>query len=171
MMCQEVYSPPRLAKVARQFGLPGGWDLDSTTVDELENAWGFSNETMQRKAMRFVEATGPTLANGSPTCINFSIATNLNGKDMIEEEKRQRPIEAGTHLESCLKMHRKHHQSGRCFFHEHPLSATSWNDPSVTAVAGIDGVTRTRAHMCRYGGGTSGNQPDFSPNRRLRLKN
>ena len=37
----KIYSPPRIARVAREFGLAEGWNLDFATIDEMGRNWDF----------------------------------------------------------------------------------------------------------------------------------
>ena len=69
----EVYSPPRLTKVASEYGLRPESALDLTTVDEVDGvAWDFNQEWIQRKAVERIAKTKPVVVMLCPTCAPFS---------------------------------------------------------------------------------------------------
>eukprot|EP00973_Karenia_brevis_P045196 6260919-Karenia_brevis.AAC.1 len=41
--------------------------------------------------------------------------------------------------------------AGRYFVHEHPLSATSWQQPCMQELQRDERVMKTKANMCAYG--------------------
>ena len=47
----EVYSPPRVAKMAKRLGMKAGWSLDLTGIDESDNEqWDFSRPEQRARA-------------------------------------------------------------------------------------------------------------------------
>ena len=50
----EVYSPPRVAAMARTMGLRAGWSLDLTTRDHDGKWWNFNDLEMRNRAIRKV---------------------------------------------------------------------------------------------------------------------
>ena len=68
----EVYSPERIAKVARKFGLQAGSFFD------LTNGWDFNVEEHRRKAWVKIKEESPYLLIGSPPCTYFSMLQELN---------------------------------------------------------------------------------------------
>ena len=48
----EVYSPPRIAKLASELGMQGGFSLDLTNPDELGYVWDFSKQECRQRARR-----------------------------------------------------------------------------------------------------------------------
>ena len=147
----EVHSYPRVTEVAKQFGLAEGWSLDLTTEGEMGNKWDFSRKGWQKKALRKIETMEPTLIIASPVCINCSIVMNLNWRETGLDERKRRMDEARVHLEFCAKIYRGQHQEGRGVPHGHPLGATCWGEPGVTARGGMDLVIKTKARTCCYG--------------------
>ena len=65
--------------------------------------------------------------------------------------KQRKLKDARMHLEFSLQIYKKQHQAGRSFLHEHPFSAISWKAQVTMSLASVDGVIKTKAHMCRYG--------------------
>ncbi len=68
----EMYSSPRVALEAREFGLNTGEAMDLTT------GWDFSAQQDQDKAMQYLREYKPKLVIGSPTCRMFSQLQRLS---------------------------------------------------------------------------------------------
>ena len=145
----EVYSPDRVAKVARSFGLVAGSSFD------LTNGWDFCREDHKRMAWKRIREESPYLLIGSPPCTYFSMLQELNvavhghkpeWKAKFEEAKRK----AITHIEFCCSLYKFQIQQGRHFLHEHPWSARSWALPCVQRLLDHPSVELTQAHMCRF---------------------
>lgn len=147
----EIYSPPRVIRFAKQYGLVGGWSLDLTTHDEHGRQWDFSKEEMRNRAMEKINKDELTLVIGSPVCTNFSPMVNANWGNLKEEEKHKRISDARVHLNFCIEVYKAQHKAGRYFLHEHPLAATSWQEPGIMVLENSEGVIRTKVHMCRFG--------------------
>ena len=84
----EVYSPPRVAKMATDLGLGPGWSLDITTQDSQGMAWDFADSACRRKAIALVNQSRPLLLVLSPMCKYFSALQNLS-KGFRDEETFQ----------------------------------------------------------------------------------
>ena len=67
----EVFSPPRVTEIAKEFGLKPGDAMDLTT------GWNFSNPEHQKKAEDLIEQRKPQLLIGSPMCRMYSALQNL----------------------------------------------------------------------------------------------
>ena len=74
----EVYSPARVARMARKMGLSQGWSLDLTTEDTDGRAWDFNHMEMRNRAIRKLLQDKPRLLVGSPMCIAYSCMNNIN---------------------------------------------------------------------------------------------
>ena len=61
----EVYSPPRVAAMARRMGMRQGWSLDLTTCDKDGRAWGFKIVEMWNGTIRPVAQDKPIIPIGS----------------------------------------------------------------------------------------------------------
>ena len=68
----EVYSPERVARVAKKFGIVSGSSMD------LTNGWDFEREDHKRLAWKRVRGEAPYLPIGSPPCTCFSVLQELN---------------------------------------------------------------------------------------------
>ena len=68
----EVFSPERVAQVARRFGLVAGTSFD------LTNGWNFTLEGNKRKAWTRIREESPYLLIWSPPCNYFGLLQELN---------------------------------------------------------------------------------------------
>ena len=68
----EVFSPERVAQVARRFSLVAGTSFD------LTHGWAFTLEDRKRKAWVKIRGESPYLLIGSPPCTYFSMLQELN---------------------------------------------------------------------------------------------
>eukprot|EP00972_Heterocapsa_arctica_P024003 3536155-Heterocapsa_arctica.AAC.1 len=57
---------------------------------------------------------------------------------------------ARVHLHFCLELYTIQKAAGRYFLHEHPATATSWQDPKVLRFMQQHGVDTTIMHACQY---------------------
>merc|ERR1739836_104715 len=130
----EVYSVPRVTTVASKMGLKAGWALDLCTLDEMGRPWDFTQVDMRNKATRKVLEDTPLILVGSPPCTDWSVLMNLNWDKMDPAEVAERKRIARVHLEFCAKLYRIQHRAGRYFIHEHPNSATSWQEEAIASI-------------------------------------
>ena len=146
----EVYSPERIAKVAREFGLNPGSSMD------LTNGWDFSMPEHRRQAWKQIEKEDPYLLIGSPPCTWFSILMELNvhvNKNNPEwmakyEREKARAIE---HVNFCCSLYERQLKKGKHFLHEHPWSARSWKLEKIEKLLSNPAVALTQGHMCQFG--------------------
>jgi hypothetical protein len=143
----EVFSPPRVAEMAREMGLGGGWSLDITTSDENGKPWDFSKPEMRRKAKKLVEETKPTLLIGSPMCREWSILQNLNKARRDPEVWKQKMAEARTHFEFVVDLYKNQSRQGRYWLHEHPKSARSWREKGMVELLARGDSILVEGHM------------------------
>ena len=72
-VASEIYSPPRIAALARSLGLSPGFALDITVIDpEDGQPWNFDVAAKREKAERGVRQEKSLLLIGSPMCRAFS---------------------------------------------------------------------------------------------------
>ena len=144
----EVFSPPRIAEAAKEFGLIPGESMD------LATGWDFSKAADRRRAIEQIKTQKPFVIVGSPPCTLFSILQGLNkhrlGKKW-EEEFEERKKGAIRHVEFCTELYRLQSAAGRYWVHEHPESATSWSLKTMVQLHGLPGVIKVRADQCMYG--------------------
>ena len=127
----EIYSPPRVTACIRllpELRLIPGFALDLTTADSDGKLWDFDSKEMRERAMRRVKEERPLLLVGSPMCTAFSTWQRTNSLlkcPVIVAAEKKRAVE---HLLFCISFYREQMLHGRCFHHEHPALASSWQD-------------------------------------------
>ncbi len=101
----EVYSPPRITKVAREMGMSAAWALDLTEVDPEDGLpWDLSKPEKRRKAMSLVDTDKPLMLIGCPMCGALSTWQNINYAKMSPEERAQKIAEALLHLRFTVQL-------------------------------------------------------------------
>ena len=100
--------------------------------------------------MKKLKAERPLLLVGSPMCAAFSRWQRINNliRDpvTVQAEKKR----AIVHLEFCMELYREQIRHGRYFVHEHPVYATSWQEPSVEKLMGEIGVEKAICDQCLH---------------------
>ena len=147
----EVYSPPRVVAMAKRMGLRAGWSLDLTTTDENGDAWDSNKVAMRNKAARKLIQDKPRLLIGSPTCTPFSQMNNINYTKMSREEVEQRLDHGRVHLEFCARLYEIQWREGRHLLHEHPQTASSWQERCIEKLMTKNGVQRVDGDQCMHG--------------------
>ena len=66
----EMYSPPRVTKESRKFGIQAGEAMD------LSTGWDFRKQEDRDRAIRYIDNEKPELIIGSPMCTMFSVLQN-----------------------------------------------------------------------------------------------
>ena len=74
----EIYSPPRMTKMARQLGMEGEIALDLTTTDEKSEPCDLRKQQMREKAIRLLNETKPAVLITKLLCTTFSATQNIN---------------------------------------------------------------------------------------------
>ena len=64
----EIYTPPRVCKMAESFGLRPGFSLDFTAPRMNWRRWEFSLPSRRREALKFINDLKPHCVIGSPPC-------------------------------------------------------------------------------------------------------
>eukprot|EP00969_Alexandrium_andersonii_P229362 10130135-Alexandrium_andersonii.AAC.1 len=70
---------------------------------------------------------------------------------MDQQEVARRVSAAKTHLEFTTKLRRAELERGAYFLHEHPASASSWQEPCTVGLLSQPEVESGIGHMCRFG--------------------
>ena len=76
---------------------------------------------------------------------------NANWGRLGNEERERRMDQARIHLRFVCGLHLLQHRAGRYFIHEHPRSASSWEEPCVQEVRRKTGAVLTNLDQCMYG--------------------
>ena len=148
----EVYSPPRVTGLAAGMGLIPGMALDLSVVDPDDGKpWDFNDSQKRAKVLKRVFTERSLLLIGSPMCSSFSSLQNLNWGRMDPEEVERVKSYGKKHLEFACKLYALQDEMNLYFLHEHPSSATSWQQPCVTKLLARDKVQRVVSDMCVFG--------------------
>ena len=151
MQVAEVYSPPRVVEMANNVGMLGGWSLDLTTCDEDGKPWGFNSINMRNKAIRKLINDKPVVLIGFSLCTEYSTMNRINHSKMTAEEVEQRMSYARKHLEFCIKLYEVQWRNGLYFLHEHPDSASSWQEAILRELVSRHGVQLVVGDQCQFG--------------------
>ena len=144
----ELFSQPRVTKVATEMGLRGGWSCDLNHIDPVTNrCYDLSTEEDQNRVWRMLGRDKPLVVGLSPECTLFSQLQNLR-KTEIDPVALAKAIEC---IKFSVRVARYQMRKGRLFYFEHPLSATSWNLDELWDLVHEDDVEAVIAHMCRFG--------------------
>ena len=140
----KFYSPPRVVKMARTLGMKGGVSLDLTVPASDGYIWDFSRKHCRDEALEIVDTQKALFLMFSPECMLYSNIQNLNmrspaGKAKVEEARRRGDV----HLIPCTTLAHKQMEGGRYFVYEHPKSAASCDNPSISRFASTPGVLKT----------------------------
>ena len=147
----EVWSQPRVTRLASEFELSPGFAYDIEVNDEDGKPWDFDQQAQRDKCLRHVKEQEPEFLIGSPMCTAFSVLQGLN-RWRMNPDKWNALIEKGLrHMRFAIKLYRLQAESNRFFLHEHPSSATSWKMPEMLKLMSDLNVEKSVAHMCRYG--------------------
>ena len=139
----EVYSPARFGEKAAQFGLVPGVALD------LRTGWDLGDKRQQQRAERRLEEDNPWVLILSPMCLPFS---QLQRFRTAGPERMQQLLAWGrAHLEFSCYLAKRQLQRGGRVLHEHPWSASSWQEPCVKELLAWPGVTAVRCDQCLFG--------------------
>ena len=148
----EIYSPPRVTKVASKIGLRTGFALDLSVNNPIsDKPWDFNDESMCAQAEQMVDEQRPLLLIGSPPCRAFNSLFSSNISRMKPEVVRGMIREGIKHVLFCVKLYRKQMSAGRYFLHEHPWGAWSWSLPEVRKLRDEPTVKLAKGNMCAQG--------------------
>ena len=122
----EMYSPERVAKLCKQYGLRAGCSLD------LTNGFDFDLLADRQRAWEILERDRPLLVIGSPPCTYFSMLQELNkhlhkGDPAWLQRFDNNLQKAKRHVRFCCEMYEYQIANGKYFLHEHPWLARSWD--------------------------------------------
>ena len=149
----ELYSPPRVtAELGRlpNMSLVGGPTFDLRR-DASGVAWDFRRADHRRRARQQIREEQPFIVIGSPPCTDFCAIQNLNRHRWSPAEVRRRHAEAMVLLGFAVEIYWLQLSAGRHFLHEHPATASSWQEEIVQALRHDKRVGEVVGDQCRYG--------------------
>ena len=151
-MFSEKYRPPRVVKMARTLGMRGGVSLDLTVPASDGYIWDFIRKHCRDMALEIIDTQKPLFLMLSPECTPYSNIQNLNmrtpaGKAKVEEATRKGDV----HLVCCITLAHRQMEGGRYFVYEHPKSAASRDNRSISRFVSTPGALRTELDQCKFG--------------------
>ena len=150
----EIYSPPRVTAAARKhiyLNIEGGMSFD-LRADENGIKWDFTQIQDRARARRKIHEEKPFCVIGSPPCTDFCILNqNINHPKMDPDEVKRRMVEARLHLQFCIEIYQHQLDYGRHFLHEHPASATSWQEKLMLKLLSDERTYSVIGDMCQFG--------------------
>ena len=85
----EVFSPPRVTKIATKIGLRSGFALDLTEVDSIDGKpWGFNCPEKRARAEQLADEQQQFLLVGCPPCRPLSCLFGCNASRMSSEVRK-----------------------------------------------------------------------------------
>ena len=160
----EVYSPPRITKLASDMNLKAAWALDLTVRDpDDDQPWDLSDPGKQAKTKKKINEDKPLMLVVCPMCGPFSTMMNWNYAAMETEQVREILDKAMEHLKFALELCVMQHQAGRLFLFEHPVGASSWETEMIRTVASLEGVHLAKFDFCQLDMKTKGKDGSEKP--------
>ena len=139
------------AKRIPGYGIVPGLALDLTTRDEDGVPWDFDLPERREAARMLIAEQKPLFLIGSPMCTAFCAWQRLNATRRDPESVRREYNKAMVHLEFVCQLYRDQVSAKRYFLHEHPDSASSWQERCITALLATATVDRCVGDQCCYG--------------------
>ena len=94
----------------------------------------------------------PYVLIGSPSCTAFCVFNQgLNRKKMAPDTWEAMMKQGRLHLHCMISIYREQLAHGRHFLHEHPASASAWQDNEMVKLLDHPRVTTCIGHQCQYG--------------------
>ena len=121
----EVFSPPRMSKEARNYGVESGGAFD------LTEGYDFRRAADRQFVVDIIRVKKPALVILSPSCTESSVSCSLSNfprdpdKVRAEEEETQQLTEFAVQV-AMLQL-----EAGRGFLFAHAPAATSWELPAL----------------------------------------
>ena len=112
-----------------------GMAFELTKLDEEDGLpWDFNITAKRNKARAIVQRERPLLLIGSPMCAAFSHLQRTNFAKLNKEQSDKIMQHGRKHLEFSMELYKEEQTHGLYFLHEHPATASSWNEKSVLEV-------------------------------------
>ena len=141
----EWFSPPRLVPYLKDLGRAAEISIDVKTGFDLEKPGDLA------MANRIVDARRPRVEFTCSPCAFFSNMMNINKHRMCPYKYKAKEVVGKNLLK--VGMHRASEalKRGDAFVHEHPQTASSWNEEVVLAIAAHPSVGTVDFDQCMVG--------------------
>ena len=138
----EVFSPPRLAPVARSMGFVA-------KSFDLVNGFDFRKAAHRDEVKSELRQNPPDLLLVCPPCTNEGGWWHLNSSHMSMAERTQKQRESRLYIKFCCELYEQQISLGRMAVFEHPKGAKTWVYPEVKKLVQFNHLVK--CHMCQYG--------------------
>ena len=142
LLVSEVFSPPRFAPVAEEFGF-------AAQSFDLKNGWDFSNGADREKVASMLDRQPPDLLVLCPPCTDEGGWWHLNSLNMSPVEVLRRRKRSRMFIRYCCRLFEQQVAKGRLAVFEHPWGSQLWGYPEVRALQKRH--FRVKCHMCCFG--------------------
>ena len=144
----ELFSPPRVCKLAAEAGWRAGYSLDKECADEVTGkSWDFTQTREQAQLWGLLRRRPTRLLVASPPCTTFSSLQHLRKTIMPDKERREGQEMLAVAAKACMMQVK----NGGQFIFEHPAGASSWQEPCMKALGALPGVQCMIIDQCMYG--------------------
>ena len=153
----EVYGGGSLSKAAetsrrillKRTGLAA---LVLRTLKPNGTPWDFSKKKDRIEAKYLVERKKPDWHIGSPPCTNSSLWNRAMNYRKMDAKDVQKKISKGRkHLNFVVSLYRDQLRRGRHFLHEHPQTASSWQEVWIKSLSKDTFLHLLTVDQCMYG--------------------
>lgn len=108
----DVYSPPRVAAMARRIGHRAGWSLDRTICDIDGHEWDFNSMEVRNCVARKFLRGKPFVLIGSLMRSPFGVMNNTGYSRMDPVLVKQHMDYGRSHFRFCAKLYKLHMEQG-----------------------------------------------------------
>ena len=152
----EMYGQGRMVIAAhrrrRALNLEGLGAFDLGTLKPDGTPWDFRLKADRDAARQYVLDKKPLFIIGSPPCTACCRWNEyINFRYMPADKLLAMQKEGREHLRFMIDLYKIQIENNRFFLHEHPSSASSWDDPRMVSLLEMDGVSQVISDQCEYG--------------------
>ena len=138
----EVFSPPRFAPVAQEFG------FHATSYD-LITGYDFTKKEHRDLVREELDISPPDLLVLCPPCTHEGGWWHLNAAKLPPHLVLKLRMRSRMFIKFCLELFEQQVSKGRFAMFEHPLGSQVWTLPDMKKL--LNQFYSTKLHMCRYG--------------------
>ena len=145
MRVGEVYSVPRVSRVAEEMGHEEAGAFDKV------NGYDFTIKEHRVSCWKELRRRDPDVLVVCPPCGPFSMLQELNYPRMDPKRVWMKVAEGVEHINFAMQLFRWQVKRGRLALFEHPATSKAWSEEEVLKTLALPGVVRVRADQCQYG--------------------
>ena len=143
LLVAEVFSPPRFAPIAKEFGFAG-------LSFDLKNGFDFRKKADRDRVAKLLDERPPELLVLSPPCTHEGGWHNLNQYRMDPNVVMQLQLQSRMFIKFCCKLFQQQvGKHGKRALFEHPSGARTWSYPEMLQL--LKRHHWCKCHMCMFG--------------------